>query len=146
MLYSLPSCLLDHCSNITSFRAEGKSLLGVLVHFPVVAVVSYRHNFWSTLSSIWSQMWCYGSLPLLHEIVELLQRGSGLHRGCISASSLWWLVFPLESNWSGGYILKVNIISAFQIRSLLKCHICSLSMLRSVTPSPTDFSGAFKLQ
>ena len=32
ILYSLPGCLLDQCSNISSFGAEGKSPLGVLVH------------------------------------------------------------------------------------------------------------------
>lgn len=134
MLCSLPSYLQARWSNVTSLRAEEKSLLRVLVHFSVISIWNHRYSLQNALNSVLSQMWCRGSLPLLLEpAVELL--GRGLQRQH-KVQAVWGgYSFLLRSVWRGGHYLKVSILSTFQTRSHLKCHnICSPSKLGTLLP------------
>lgn len=60
-----------HCSNISSFRAEGKSHLRVLVHFPVVSVKNLQLHL---LKNLEMQVESDGRSRLLREIPEPGQR------------------------------------------------------------------------
>lgn len=130
MLCSLPSYLQARWSNVTSFRAEEKSLRRVLVHFSVISIWNHRYSLRNVLNSVLSQMWCRGSLPLLCELLEPAMEllGRGLQRQH-EVQAVWGgYSFLLRSVWRGGHYLKVNILSTFQTRSHLKCHnICSPS-------------------
>lgn len=134
MLCSLPSYLQARWSNVTSLRAEEKSLLRVLVHFSVISIWNHRYSLQNVLNSVLSQMWFHGGLPLLLEpAMELL--GRGLQRQH-KVQAVWGgYSFLLRSMWRGGHYLKVNILSTFQTRSHLKCHnICSPSKLGTLLP------------
>lgn len=134
MLCSLPSYLQARWSNVTSFRAEEKSLLRVLVHFSVISIWNHRYSLQNALNSVLSQMWCRGCLPLLLEpAMELL--GRGLQRQH-KVQAVWGgYSFLLRSVWRGGHYLKVSILSTFQTRSHLKCHnICSPSKWGALLP------------
>jgi len=53
-----------------------------------------------------------------------------VHMGPLLQLVQAWLVFPPEVCWSGGYSLKVSIMSILQTCSPPSCQICSRTTLR----------------